>query len=191
MDLLLRAHHHIQQVVEKEVGGRQGVHPGLGDGHLLVACRAPQLQRVPGTALALKAVPAEGVEAGQDVEPPGGLAGGGRGMWGRWGCRRARGDRSRGAAQLLAERARLQVRVRKWSHLQRYRNTGSVHKVRCDEADVLIWGHIGPLCHLENNVELEVDSVGVEVSSTVKRVLVSLNISSLYCINLTWCKTRR
>ncbi len=53
LDLLLRAHHHVQQVAEEEVGGRQGVHPGLRDGHLLVAGGAPQLQRVPGTPLAL------------------------------------------------------------------------------------------------------------------------------------------
>lgn len=53
LDLFLRAHHHIQQVVEEEVGGRQGVHPILGDGHLLVASGAPQLHRVPWTALAL------------------------------------------------------------------------------------------------------------------------------------------
>lgn len=53
LDLLLRAHHHIQQVVEEEVGGREGVHPVLRDGHLLVASGAPQLQRVPWTALAL------------------------------------------------------------------------------------------------------------------------------------------
>lgn len=53
LDLLLRAHHHIQQVAEEEVGRRQGVHPGLGDGHLLVAGGAPQLQRVPWTTLAL------------------------------------------------------------------------------------------------------------------------------------------
>ena len=127
LDLLLGAHHHVQQVAEQEVGGRQGVHAGLGDGHLLVAGGAPQLQRVPGTALALEALPAEGVEAGQDVESPGGLAGGGRGVRGGGGGRRAGGDGSRGAAQLLAERARLQVRVWKRSHLQqRYRNTGSV-----------------------------------------------------------------
>lgn len=83
VDLLLGAPHHVQQVAEEEVGGRQGVHPGLGDGHLLVAGGAPQLQRVPGTPLALQALPAEGVEAGQDVEPPGGLAGGRRGVRGR------------------------------------------------------------------------------------------------------------
>lgn len=80
LDLLLRAHHHIQQVAEEEVGGRQGVHPSLRDGHLLVAGGAPQLQGVPGTALALQALPAEGMEAGQDVQPPRSLAGGGRGM---------------------------------------------------------------------------------------------------------------
>lgn len=80
LDLLLRAHHHVQQVAEEEVGGRQGVHPGLRDGHLLVAGGAPQLQRVPRTALALQTLPAKGMEAGQDVEPPGGLAGGRRGM---------------------------------------------------------------------------------------------------------------
>lgn len=118
VDLLLGAHHHVQQVVEQEVGGRQGVHPGLGDGHLLVASGAPQLQRVPGTTLALQAVSAEGVQAGQDVEPPGSLARGGRGVRGRRGRGRAGGDGSRGAAELLAERARLQVRVGKRSHLQ-------------------------------------------------------------------------
>lgn len=80
LNLLLGAHHHIQQVAEQKVGGRQRVHPCLRDGHLLVAGRAPQLQGVPWTPLALEALPAEGMEAGQDVEPPGGLAGGGRGM---------------------------------------------------------------------------------------------------------------
>lgn len=77
---LLRAHHHIQQVAEEEIGGGQGVHPGLRDGHLLVASGAPELQWVPRTPLALQTLPAEGMEAGKDVEPPGGLAGGARGM---------------------------------------------------------------------------------------------------------------
>lgn len=77
LDLLLRAHHHVQQVAEEEVGGRQGVHAGLRDGHLLIAGGAPQLQRVPWAPLTLQALPAEGVEAGEDVEPSGGLAGGG------------------------------------------------------------------------------------------------------------------
>lgn len=76
MDGLLGAHHHIQQVAEEEVGRGKGVHPGLRDGHILVTGGAAQLQRVPGTALALQALPAEGVQAGQDVEPPVGLAGG-------------------------------------------------------------------------------------------------------------------
>lgn len=53
LDLLLGAHHHVQQVAEQKVGGRQGVHPGLGDGHLLVTGGASQLQRVTRTALAL------------------------------------------------------------------------------------------------------------------------------------------
>lgn len=83
LDLLLRAHHHVQEVAEEEVGGGQRVNPGLRDGHLLVAGGAPQLQRVPRTPLTLQALPTEGVEAGQDVEPPGGLAGGGRGVRGR------------------------------------------------------------------------------------------------------------
>lgn len=82
LDLLFGAHHHVQEVAEEEVGGGQRVHPGLRDGHLLVAGGAPQLERVPWTPLALQALPAEGVEAGQNVEPPGGLAGGGRGVRG-------------------------------------------------------------------------------------------------------------
>lgn len=76
MDGLLGADHHIQQVAEEEVGRGKGVHPRLGDAHVLVAGGATQLQRVPGTTLALQALPAEGVQAGQDVEPPVGLAGG-------------------------------------------------------------------------------------------------------------------
>lgn len=124
VNLLLRAHHHVQQVAEEEVGGRQGVHAGLGDAHLLVAGGAPQLQRVPGAPLALQALPAEGVQAGQDVQPAGGLAGGGRGVRGRRRGRRAGGDGRRGAAQLLAERAGLQVRVRERSHLWRRRKHG-------------------------------------------------------------------
>lgn len=83
LDLLLGAHHHVQQVAEEEVGGRQGVHAGFRDGHLLVAGGATQFQRVPRTSLTLQALPAEGMEAGQDVEPSGGLAGGRRGMRGR------------------------------------------------------------------------------------------------------------
>lgn len=76
LDGLLRAHHHIQQVAEEEVGRGERVHPGLGDGHLLVTGGATQLERVPGAALALQTLPAEGVQAGQDVEPPAGLTGG-------------------------------------------------------------------------------------------------------------------
>lgn len=53
LHLFLRAHYHIQQVAEEEIGGRQGVHSGLRDAHLLVAGWAPQLQWVPGAALAL------------------------------------------------------------------------------------------------------------------------------------------
>lgn len=112
LDLVLRAHHHVQQVAEEEVGGRQGVHPGLGDGHLLVAGGAPQLQGLVGAALALQALPAEGVQAGQDVEALGGVVvGGGGGVRGAGGGGGAGGDGGRGSAQLLAERTRLQVRV--------------------------------------------------------------------------------
>lgn len=64
LDGLLRAHHHIQKVAEEEVGRGKRVHPGLRDGHLLVTGGATQLQRVPGAALALQALPAEGVQAG-------------------------------------------------------------------------------------------------------------------------------
>lgn len=64
LDGLLRAHHHIQKVAEEEVGRGKGVHPGLGDGHLLVTGGATQLQWVSGAALALQALPAEGVQAG-------------------------------------------------------------------------------------------------------------------------------
>lgn len=53
LDLLFRAHHYVQQVAEEKVRGRQRVHTCLRDGHFLVAGGAPQLQRVPGTALAL------------------------------------------------------------------------------------------------------------------------------------------
>lgn len=79
LDLVFRAHHHVQQVAEEEVGGRQRVHPGLGDGNLLVAGGAPQLQGVVGTALGLQALPAESVQAGQDVQPLGGVVVGGGG----------------------------------------------------------------------------------------------------------------
>lgn len=156
LDLLLGAHHHVQQVAEEEVGGRQGLHSGLGDAHLLVAGGAPQLQRVPGAALALEALPAEGVEAGQDVEPPGGLAGGGGGVRGRRRGRGAGGNGSGGAAQLLAERAGLQVRVREGSHL--HRHTGSAYSGRSDVVEVSIGARIGPLSRVENKVGFEVDS---------------------------------
>lgn len=111
LDLLLGAHHHVQQVAEEEVGGRQGIHPGLGDGKLLVASGTPQLQGLTGTALALQALPAEGVQAGQDMEPLGGVVGGGGGVRGGGRGGGAGGDGSGGSAQLLAERTRLQVRV--------------------------------------------------------------------------------
>lgn len=80
LDLLFGAHHHVQQVAEEEVGGRQGVYPSLGDGELLVTGWAPQLQGFTGIALALQALPAEGVQAGQDMEPLGGVVGGGGGV---------------------------------------------------------------------------------------------------------------
>lgn len=43
LNLLLRAHHYVEQVAEEEVGGGQGVHAGLRDGHLLVTGGAAQL----------------------------------------------------------------------------------------------------------------------------------------------------
>lgn len=66
-------HDDVQQVAEEEVGGGQRVHArGLRDHHLLVADGATQLERVPraGVPLRLQALAAEGVQAGQDMEPP-------------------------------------------------------------------------------------------------------------------------
>lgn len=52
-NLLLRAHHHIQQVAEKKIRRRQRVHTGFRDGHFLVTGGAAQLQWVPRTSLPL------------------------------------------------------------------------------------------------------------------------------------------
>lgn len=90
-------------------------------------------------------------------------------MWGRWGGRRAGGNGSRGAAQLLAERASLQVRVWKRSHLHFYWNTGWVYNMRSNKVEVFIWGHIGPLCCVENKVVFEVDSWGIGAVQQWKR----------------------
>lgn len=53
LNLLLRAHNHIQQVAEKKVRRRQGVHTSFRDGHFAVTGGAAQLQWVPGTSLPL------------------------------------------------------------------------------------------------------------------------------------------
>ena len=66
VELLLGAHHHVQQVAEQEVGGGQRVHAGLRDGHFLVAGGASELQGVSRASLALQTLSAEGVEAGED-----------------------------------------------------------------------------------------------------------------------------
>lgn len=52
-NLLLRAHYHIQQVAEKKIRRRQGVHTSLRDGHFLVTGGAAQLQWIPRTSLPL------------------------------------------------------------------------------------------------------------------------------------------
>lgn len=77
LNLLFGAHYHIKQVAKKKVRRRQGVHTSFRDGHFLVTSGAAQLLRVPWTSLPLQALPAEGMEAGQDVQPPAGLRGGG------------------------------------------------------------------------------------------------------------------
>lgn len=68
---------HVQKVTQEEVGGRERVHSGLGDGDLLVAGGAAEFERVPRAALTLQTLPAEGVEAGEDMEAPGGERRGG------------------------------------------------------------------------------------------------------------------
>lgn len=77
LELLLGTHHHVQKVTKEEVGGREGVHSGFGDGDLLIAGGAAEFERVPMTALALQTLPAEGVQAGEDMEAPGGERRGG------------------------------------------------------------------------------------------------------------------
>lgn len=47
------------------------------------------------------------------------------------------------------------------------------------EAEVFIWVNIGPMCCVENKVVIEVDSRGIKVSSTVKTVLINLQIFSV------------
>lgn len=120
----------VQQVAEEEVGGGQRVHArGLRDHHLLVADGAAQLERVPraGVPLRLQALAAEGVQAGQDVEPPrrapaGGAAaaapGGAGGLRGGRGGGGVGREGSRRAAHLLAQRADLEVGLGKRSHLR-------------------------------------------------------------------------
>lgn len=124
-----RHHHDVQQVAEEEVGGGQRVHArGLRDHHLLVADGAAQLERVPrgGVPLRLQALAAEGVQAGQDVQPPrraparrAAAPRGARGL--RRGRRGGRvgGERGGRAAHLLAQRAHLEVGLRERSHWRR------------------------------------------------------------------------
>lgn len=70
--LLLGGYHDIKQVAEQKRGRGQGVHAGLGHGHFLVTGGASELQGVSVVSQALQALPAEGVQAGQDVESSGG-----------------------------------------------------------------------------------------------------------------------
>jgi hypothetical protein len=100
---------HVQKVTQEEVGGRERVHSDLGDGDILVAGGAAEFEWVPMTAQALQTLSAEGVQAGEDMEAPGG--GGGRVRGGRGSGGVARDGSGGGATELLAEKTGLQVGV--------------------------------------------------------------------------------